>query len=191
MADTIFEARPPPHIPVDPAVLPPQLTLTDAQQKLYDEVLQHFEKDNYVLPGVENGALTEQEKFWLVCPGHSDASWVSTSYLIPLVLRVSPKVRNYILDKQCRLYRIVNRLECSRRIRFLRAVKWTSAQAATKRLEETLKWRREYGLYELITASYVEPEVSISSSITRLPAYEFMCIFAGPHRQDDDLGLRL
>ncbi|KAL1940230.1 hypothetical protein VTO73DRAFT_9182 [Trametes versicolor] len=113
MADTIFEARPPPHIPVDPSVLPPQLTLTDAQQKLYDEVLKHFEKDDYVLPGAENGALTEQEKFWLSC-------------------------------------------ECL--LRFLRAVKWTSAQAATKRLEETLKWRREYGLYELITASYVEPE---------------------------------
>ena len=43
--------------------------------------------------------------------------------------------------------------------RFLRAVKWASAQAAIKRLEATLKWRREYGLYDLITASHVEPEV--------------------------------
>lgn len=66
--DTIYEARPPPHIPVDPAVLPPQLQLTDAQQKLYDDVLKHFDRDDYVLPGVENGALAEEEKFWLVRP---------------------------------------------------------------------------------------------------------------------------
>lgn len=43
-------------------------------------------------------------------------------------------------------------------LRFLRAVKWASAQAAIKRLEATLKWRREYGLYDVITASHVEPE---------------------------------
>ncbi|OJT15007.1 CRAL-TRIO domain-containing protein C23B6.04c [Trametes pubescens] len=148
--DTIYEARPPPHIPVDPAVLPPQLTLTEAQQKLYDEVLKHFEKDDYVLPGVENGALTEQEKFWLVCRGYSDASWV--------ILRVPSTVREYAQDRLRFLSCIGNQYECSYHARFLRAVKWASAQAATKRLEETLKWRREYGLYELITASYVEPE---------------------------------
>ncbi|KAH9856671.1 CRAL/TRIO domain-containing protein [Lenzites betulinus] len=111
--ETIYEARPPPHIPVDPAVLPPQLKTTDAQKALYDEVFKHFDKDDYVLPGVENGALTEAEKFWL-------------SY------------------------------ECL--LRFLRAVKWASGPAAIKRLEETLKWRREYGVYDLITASHVEPE---------------------------------
>ena len=38
-------------------------------------------------------------------------------------------------------------------------MKWASAQAAIKRLEATLKWRREYGIYDLITASHVEPEV--------------------------------
>lgn len=190
MADTIFEARPPPHIPVDPAVLPPQLTLTDAQQKLYDEVLKHFEKDDYVLPGVENGALTEQEKFWLVCRGYRDASWVSASYSIALVLRVPSTVRNHALDRTRCLSRISKKYECLHCLRFLRAVKWASAQAATKRLEETLKWRREYGLYELITASYVEPEVSVVPSITRRPASDVICIFTGPHRQDDDLGLR-
>ena len=64
--ETIYEACPPPEIAVDPPVLPPNLKLTDAQQKLYDEVLKHFERPDYVLPEVENGALTEEEKFWLV-----------------------------------------------------------------------------------------------------------------------------
>ena len=64
--DTIYEARPPPEIAVDPATVPPNLKLTDAQQKLYDEVVKHFERAEYVLPEVENGTLTEEEKFWLV-----------------------------------------------------------------------------------------------------------------------------
>ncbi|KAI0331836.1 CRAL/TRIO domain-containing protein [Cubamyces sp. BRFM 1775] len=109
----IYEACPPPHVAVDPSVLPPQLQPTEPQQALYDEVLKHFDKEGYALPGVEDGALTESEKFWLSC-------------------------------------------ECI--LRFLRAVKWASAQAAIKRLEETLKWRREYGVYDVITASHVEPE---------------------------------
>ena len=62
----IYETRPPPDIPLDPAVLPPSLKLTDAHQKLYDEVLKHFDREEYVLPDVEDGALTEEEKFWLV-----------------------------------------------------------------------------------------------------------------------------
>ena len=44
--------------------------------------------------------------------------------------------------------------------RFIRAVKWASAQASIKRIEATLKWRREFGVYDLITASHVEPEVN-------------------------------
>ncbi|KAH8100892.1 CRAL TRIO domain-containing protein [Cristinia sonorae] len=43
-------------------------------------------------------------------------------------------------------------------LRFLRAVKWSSADAAIKRLESTLKWRREFGWYDKITAEHVEPE---------------------------------
>ena len=64
----IFEARPPPHVSVDPKALPSQLQLTETQQALYDDVLKHFDQDGYVLPGVEDGALTEAEKFWLVRP---------------------------------------------------------------------------------------------------------------------------
>src|SRR6266850_6960497 len=43
--------------------------------------------------------------------------------------------------------------------RYLRATKWVSANVAIERLEGTLKWRREYGVYDL-TADMVEPEVS-------------------------------
>jgi hypothetical protein len=43
--------------------------------------------------------------------------------------------------------------------RYLRATKWVSANVAIDRLEGTLKWRREYGVYDL-TADMVEPEVS-------------------------------
>ncbi|KAL4247612.1 CRAL-TRIO lipid binding domain superfamily protein [Abortiporus biennis] len=46
--------------------------------------------------------------------------------------------------------------ECMQR--FLRAVKWSSAEAAIKRIEGTLRWRREFGLYNLVTPAYVEPE---------------------------------
>ncbi|KAL0065106.1 Phosphatidylinositol transfer protein (PITP) [Marasmius tenuissimus] len=45
--------------------------------------------------------------------------------------------------------------ECQ--LRYLRATKWKLAEAI-KRLEATLKWRREYGVYTEVTASQVEPE---------------------------------
>lgn len=45
-------------------------------------------------------------------------------------------------------------------IRYLRATKWHGSQAAIKRLEETLLWRREFGLYdERCSAKNIEPEV--------------------------------
>ncbi|GLB40416.1 putative CRAL TRIO domain-containing protein [Lyophyllum shimeji] len=43
-------------------------------------------------------------------------------------------------------------------LRYLRATKWKSGTAAIQRLESTLKWRREYGLYDAVSASHVEPE---------------------------------
>ncbi|KZT07736.1 CRAL/TRIO domain-containing protein [Laetiporus sulphureus 93-53] len=49
-------------------------------------------------------------------------------------------------------------LSCECMLRYLRATKWSSTKAAIKRLEETLVWRREYGVYDLITAEHVEPE---------------------------------
>jgi hypothetical protein len=42
-------------------------------------------------------------------------------------------------------------------LRYLRATNW-NANAAIKRLEDTLKWRREFGIYDKITPEYIEPE---------------------------------
>ncbi|KAI0671386.1 CRAL/TRIO domain-containing protein [Trametes maxima] len=142
----IYESPAPPQISVDPAVLPPQLQLTDAQQKLYDEVLKHFDHEEYVLPGVEDGALTENEKFWLSC-------------------------------------------ECL--LRFIRAIKWASAHAAIKRLEETLKWRREYGLYDVITASHVEPEaVTGKMVIWGYDADHRPALYLRPSKQNTEESIR-
>lgn len=50
--------------------------------------------------------------------------------------------------------------------RYLRATKWASPEAAIKRLEATLRWRREFGFYTTVTPEYVEPEVCFSSNIS-------------------------
>jgi hypothetical protein len=50
-------------------------------------------------------------------------------------------------------------------VRYLRANKWKSTEDAIHRLEETLKWRREFGLYDLITPEHVEPEVRLNFMI--------------------------
>jgi hypothetical protein len=44
-------------------------------------------------------------------------------------------------------------------LRYLRASKW-KVDVAIQRLEATLKWRREYGMYETVPAD-VEPEVGV------------------------------
>ncbi|TFK75199.1 CRAL/TRIO domain-containing protein [Pluteus cervinus] len=92
----------------------PRETLTETELGQYDEVLVHFTKDEYKLPGQDPAMeLEEAEKFWL--------------------------------SRECLL-------------RYLRASKWKT-DAAIQRLEQTLKWRREFGLYDrIVTTSRVEPE---------------------------------
>ena len=45
--------------------------------------------------------------------------------------------------------------------RYLRATKWDVVKAI-ERLESTLKWRREFGVYTH-TPEYLEPEVCLSA----------------------------
>ncbi|KAG6849783.1 hypothetical protein H0H93_005169 [Arthromyces matolae] len=109
MSEKVYEPlKPPAACDTDP-----RANLSDVEQGLYDEVLEHFSDSTYSLPEQEKGGLTEAEKFWL--------------------------------SRECLL-------------RYLRAVKWKTAKAAIQRLEATLKWRREYGIYDVVTASHVEPE---------------------------------
>lgn len=110
MSDKIHEPLEPPTIPCP---TDPRAGLTDVERVMYDGVLDHFSRDGYTIPGLENGALTEVERFFV-------------SY------------------------------ECI--LRYLRATKWKSSEAAIERLEATLKWRREYGLYDVVTDDHVEPE---------------------------------
>ncbi|KAJ7707632.1 CRAL/TRIO domain-containing protein [Mycena rosella] len=49
-------------------------------------------------------------------------------------------------------------------LRYLRASKW-KVDAAIHRLEETLKWRRSYGIYDALTADLVEPEAVTGKQI--------------------------
>jgi hypothetical protein len=42
-----------------------QPPLTPEQTKMQADVQAHFDKPDYVIPGVEGGKLMEEEKFWL------------------------------------------------------------------------------------------------------------------------------
>src|SRR5258708_5512394 len=57
--------------------------------------------------------------------------------------------------------RLLETKECL--LRYLRASKW-SQETTIKRLEASLAWRRDYGLYSFLTAEHVEPEVCHSPS---------------------------
>lgn len=75
-------------------------------------------------------------------------------------------------------------------LRYLRASKWVQATAVT-RLEATLKWRREMGLYDKITPEHVEPEATTGKEIIfgydthRRPAF-----YLFPSRQNTEESMR-
>ena len=50
--------------------------------------------------------------------------------------------------------------------RFLRATRWNAANCI-KKLEATLKWRREYGIYDTLTAESIQEHVR--ANFTRVP----------------------
>jgi len=104
-----YTAYPPPP---PPSEKPAPVELSTARAKMHKSVLEHFRNEAYKIPGIENGGLLEEEKFWL--------------------------------SNDCML-------------RYLRATKWESAKTAIERLEDTLKWRRKFGIYDL-SADTVEPE---------------------------------
>ncbi|KAF8349173.1 CRAL-TRIO domain-containing protein, partial [Amanita rubescens] len=110
MSDKVYTQIPPPPTPV---VEDPHAQLSTSEQEKYQEVLDYFSKDTYILPDVQNDSqLSEEEKFWL--------------------------------SRECLL-------------RYLRASKWKT-QTAIQRLESTLKWRRDFGIYDIMTPQHIEPE---------------------------------
>ena len=76
--------------------------------------------------------------------------------------------------------------------RYLRATKWASAAAAIKRIEETLSWRREYGLYdERFTPEAVEPEGTTGKEVTF--GYDVVgrpALYLCPSRQNTEESIR-
>lgn len=71
-------------------------------------------------------------------------------------------------------------------LRYLRAVKWTSAAAAEKRLLDTVIWRREYGTNGF-TADYISPENETGKLI--ILGYDNEgrpCLYMDPSKQNTD-----
>jgi hypothetical protein len=113
--------------------LPP---LTPREKESYKDVFEYFSKAGYRLPGVSEGSgeLTDDEKFWL-------------SYeCILRSINYSP-LRSLPTDGLPIFH-----------TRFLRGTRWKHFEAI-QRLENTLKWRREFGLYSHLTTDRVEQEV--------------------------------
>ncbi|KII85022.1 hypothetical protein PLICRDRAFT_31859 [Plicaturopsis crispa FD-325 SS-3] len=110
MSTPVYTPIPPPATPANAKA--PE-SLTESQDAMYQEVYKHFSSPDYALPDLEDGKLTEEEKFWL--------------------------------SQECML-------------RYLRASKW-HVDTAIKRVTETLKWRRDFGVYgDDLSAKHVEPE---------------------------------
>lgn len=136
MSDKVYTQIPP--SPAPQSAEDSHAQLSASEQEKYHEVLDYFSKDAYALPNVERDAqLTEEEKFWL--------------------------------SRECMLRYAHCALVSSKRIqtttgRYLRASKWKT-QTAIERLENTLRWRRDFGLYELLTPQHVEPEAVTGKEI--------------------------
>ncbi|KAG9118416.1 hypothetical protein FRC07_007081 [Ceratobasidium sp. 392] len=75
-------------------------------------------------------------------------------------------------------------------LRYLRASKWVLATTIT-RLDDTLKWRREYGLYDLITPEHVEPEsLTGKEQLAGYDAQRRPALYMLPSRQNTDESVR-
>ncbi|KAG2051416.1 CRAL/TRIO domain-containing protein [Suillus hirtellus] len=75
-------------------------------------------------------------------------------------------------------------------LRFLRATNW-NADTTIKRLEDTLKWRREFGIYDKITPECVEPEATTGKAF--LFGYDTRgrpAIYVSPSKVGADESLR-
>ncbi|KAG8740783.1 hypothetical protein FRC10_003892 [Ceratobasidium sp. 414] len=75
-------------------------------------------------------------------------------------------------------------------LRYLRASKWVLATTIT-RLDDTLKWRRDYGLYDLITPEHVEPEsLTGKEQLAGYDSERRPALYMLPSRQNTDESVR-
>jgi hypothetical protein len=58
-----YTAYPPPP---PPSEKPAPAELSTTQAVMHKKVLEHFQSEAYKIPGIVNGGLLEEEKFWLV-----------------------------------------------------------------------------------------------------------------------------
>ena len=63
-ANAEYTVYPPPPPPTNEKPAPAELST--AQAAMHKKVLEHFQNETYKIPGIESGALLEEEKFWLV-----------------------------------------------------------------------------------------------------------------------------
>ena len=135
---------------------PPEfLTLTEEQEAVYQEVFKHFATEDYVIPGLKegDGILTEEENFFLVSP----------SFILSRFISVAED-SNHLQTYECFLRWAYGTRRCMESHslillrRFLRATRWNAANCI-KKLETTLKWRREYGIYDTLTVESIKEHV--------------------------------
>ena len=121
--------------------LPP---LTLRERTAYLSVFEHFSRTGYQIPSIAHGELTEDEKFWL------SYECILRSVLLPY-------------------FNIAIPIDCLLIFRFLRGSRWKPHETI-KRLENTLKWRREFGFYTHLTPGRVEKEVCRDDSFLEASA---------------------
>ena len=150
MSSVDYVPIPPPQPRADAG--PPKLTTE--QGDMYNKVYEHFAKDGYMQ---EKGEFTEEEKFWLVrysscgvsmCRAADDLRYTQSYECLLRCVSIHPSSESGS-PSRC----IVPSS------RYLRATKWDVGKAI-ERLESTLRWRREYGVYTH-TPEYLEPEVRV------------------------------
>ncbi|KAG8751243.1 hypothetical protein FRC12_012528 [Ceratobasidium sp. 428] len=118
----------------------------------------------------------DQEKAYGIILKH----YSSPSYLIPNIAAEKGALteeEQFWLTRECLL-------------RYLRASKWVLATTIT-RLDDTLRWRREYGLYDLITPEHVEPEsLTGKEQLAGYDAERRPALYMLPSRQNTDESTR-
>ncbi|KAL1726068.1 CRAL-TRIO domain-containing protein [Schizophyllum commune] len=124
-----------PHPPPSAADATPPVTLTDAQADMHKTVLEHFTAPDYKLPPGPAG-----EKLHGCDLGDKAEEYGERTEFGPELI----EEEKFWLSWEC-----VHR--------YLRATKWKTDQAI-QRLEATLRWRRAFGIYDIVNAKHVEPE---------------------------------